>query len=149
LCSHHDAGNENELTQLPNQYAGRSTDRAASNNSENYMGTITSLSVAQLKQAIAIKEQIEGLQAQLESITGGSAVIPSETPGRRVMSASAKARIAAAQRRRWAKIRSGNAEPSSSKSAARRKVSPATRARLAAIARKRWAKAKASGKSAL
>ena len=64
------------------------------------------------------------------------------------MSAAAKARIAAAQRARWAKVRKNNGSPET-KIKKKRKVNSATRARLAAVARARWAKAKASGKSAL
>ena len=66
------------------------------------------------------------------------------------MSASARARIAAAQRARWAKVR-GEKPASAEKpaSSGRRKMSAAAKARLAAIARARWQKAKAQGKTKL
>jgi hypothetical protein len=64
------------------------------------------------------------------------------------MSAAAKARIAAAQRARWAKVK-GRAAAPEKEVKKKRRVSAATKARLAAIAKARWAKVKASGKSAL
>jgi hypothetical protein len=64
------------------------------------------------------------------------------------MSAAAKARIAAAQRARWAKVK-GRAAAPKKEVKKKRKVSAATKARLAAIAKARWAKVKAAGKSAL
>jgi hypothetical protein len=65
--------------------------------------------------------------------------------GKRVMSASARARIAAAQKARWAKVK-GNG---SSGSGSRRKMSAAARAKIAAAAKARWAKAKAAGRKSL
>ena len=95
---------------------------------------------------------------------GGVPFEASETPGadapaaieaeaapkrrRRKMSAAAKARIAAGQRARWAKIK-GTSHKAVTEVKTKRKVSAATKARLAAVARARWAKVKASGKSAL
>ena len=61
------------------------------------------------------------------------------------MSASARAKIAAAQRLRWAKYRKGGAKGGKG----RRKMSPAARAKIAAAARARWAKAKAANKRTL
>jgi len=113
------------------------------------MTTLQNLTVAKLRQVVAIKEQIERLKGQLESVAEGHSSNVSVTPKRRVMSAAAKARIAAGQRLRWAKFRRRAASPVPHKKARRRKVSAATRARLAEIAKARWAKVKASGKSAL
>jgi len=71
------------------------------------MASIINVSVQQLRQAVGIKEQIERLQGQLVGIlTGGQSA--SAAPARRTMSASARARIAAAQRARWARVRAGN-----------------------------------------
>ena len=73
---------------------------------------MTSLTVAQLKEAIAIKEKIEALEQELASILGTTAEAPMpglEMPvaasGRRKkkMSPAAKAKISAAQKERWAK----------------------------------------------
>jgi hypothetical protein len=113
------------------------------------MTTLRNLSVAQLRQVIAIKEKIESLKIQLDSIANGHANNVAVTPKRRGISEEGNARIAAAQRRRWAKFHGQAASPAAPKKAPRRKVSAATRARFAAIAKARWAKAKASGKSTL
>jgi hypothetical protein len=61
------------------------------------------------------------------------------------MSAAGRARIIAAQKARWAKVKSGK------RPAAKRKrtMSAAARAKIAAAARARWARAKASGKKSL
>jgi hypothetical protein len=64
------------------------------------------------------------------------------------MSLAARARIAAAARARWAKIK-GKKRSARAGQKPRRKLSPAARARLAAIARERWRKVKAQGKKAL
>jgi hypothetical protein len=71
------------------------------------------------------------------------------------MSAAGRARIAAAARARWAKVRAakgqGNAPSSTSlkTSGKRRTMSAGAKAKIAAAARARWAKAKAAGKSRL
>jgi len=116
------------------------------------MSNIKDLTVAHLKRAVEIMEQIESLQAQLASI-GGRRVgrPPAATKGRkprkRRMSAAGRARIAAAARARWAKYRRGAARPA--KAAKKKRFSAAARAKLSAAAKARWAKAKAAGKSAL
>jgi hypothetical protein len=58
------------------------------------------------------------------------------------MSAAARAKIAAAQRKRWAKIKKGADVPKTGKR--KRRVSAATRAKLAEAARARWARARAA-----
>ena len=62
------------------------------------------LSSKELRRAAAIKEKIQGLEKALSRLLGGasSAAGPHK---RRKMSASARARIAAAQRARWAKVK--------------------------------------------
>ena len=63
------------------------------------------------------------------------------------MSASARARIGAAQKARWAKVKGKKAAKPAV--AGRRKMSPAARAKIAAAAKARWAKAKAAGRKSL
>ncbi len=70
------------------------------------MITITNLSVQQLRKAAALKEKIQKLEKELGRILGSSAkpiahVAPKK---RRKMSAAGRAKIAAAQRARWAKV---------------------------------------------
>jgi hypothetical protein len=70
---------------------------------------LTTLSVKNLKQAVAIRERIDSLQRDLDGITGAQAA-PEENGAprrkKRRMSAAARARISAAAKARWAK-RSG------------------------------------------
>jgi hypothetical protein len=110
---------------------------------------LSEITAGQLRRAITIKERIEALEGELDQMLGSPA---SESNGqqvkRRGMSAAGRAKIAAGQKARWAKLR-GEAQPSKPASKGRRKMGPAARKRLAAAARARWAKVKASGKNAL
>src|SRR6266478_4292951 len=70
---------------------------------------LTTLSVKDLKRAVAIRERIDGLQRDLERITGPQAApVRNGAPLRKKgkMSAAARARISAGMKARWAK-RSG------------------------------------------
>jgi hypothetical protein len=103
------------------------------------------LTVEQLRKVIAIKEQIETLQGEIEAITGGSRPAAPEIPkrrGRKKMSFAERARLGAAAR--WAQVRAAEGEDAAPMKL--RKVSAAGRARMAAAAKARWAKAKAEGK---
>jgi hypothetical protein len=102
---------------------------------------LMSLSVEQLTRAIAIREKIDLLGAELHQLLGGSG--PAPVKGRRKMSAAGRAAIAAGARKRWAKVKGqGAAQP-------RRKMNAAARAKIAAAARARWKAAKAAGKTRL
>lgn len=116
------------------------------------MPTFHDLTTAQLKQAVQMREQIEALQEKLDALLGGKS---SDTPkkklgrpkGKRTMSAAGRAKIAAAQKARWAKINSTSSAKASSKKLAPAKPSPtkkggitaAGRAKLAAAMKARWA----------
>jgi hypothetical protein len=116
------------------------------------MSNIRDLSLSQLRRAVEIKEKIESLEQELATLTGGSvssSTTTNGTSGKRTMSASARARIRAAQIARWARVKGTSSETKAPAPAKKRKVSSAVKARLAEIARKRWAAAKAAGKSAL
>ena len=110
------------------------------------MNQISSLSAEQLRRAAAIKDQIDTLESELGKILGGSTGA-AKAFGKRTMSASARARIGAAQRARWAKVRGNRAAKPAG--APRRKMSAAARAKIAAAAKARWAKAKAAGRKRL
>ena len=67
---------------------------------------------AQLKKALSISEKLDELKAELAAILGGSSAsaktakepkAPKEKKTKRVMSPEARDKIAAAQRKRWAK----------------------------------------------
>jgi hypothetical protein len=85
----------------------------------------------------------------------GQSISPAGTTqrGRRTMSAAARARIAAAQRARWAKQKGGQASISTTSAGGavkpKRRMSAAGRKAIAEGARKRWAAAKAAGRSRL
>jgi hypothetical protein len=106
---------------------------------------ISNLSAEQLRRAASVKEQIEKLEVELQGLIGSTNAAPS-TSVKRGMSPAARARIGAAQRARWAKLK-GKAEKPTGRS--RRKMSAAARAKIAAAAKARWAKAKAVGKNRL
>jgi hypothetical protein len=90
-------------------------------------------------QADKLKEAIAALDGSSSFKKGGNGV-------RRILSPSARRRIAAAQRARWAKIRGSKAASRKSNSPSRassvRVISPAARRKIAAAQRARWAKIK-------
>jgi hypothetical protein len=97
--------------------------------------TMPTLTIIQLKRAVKIKTKLEALQSQLDGLLG-TASSNDGTPRRKV-SASGRARMAAAQKARWAK-KNGKMGKSA-----------AGRARIAAAARARWKAAKAAGRTRL
>jgi len=106
---------------------------------------ISNLSAEQLRRAATIKDQIDSLQTELDRLLGSSNGKEVST-GKKTMSASARARIGAAQKARWAKVKGKALKPAKS---GKRKMSAAARAKIAAAAKARWAKAKAAGKKSL
>ncbi len=104
--------------------------------------------VATLEEALSLRKQIHSLQTKLSSLFGSispSAAAKPRKAGRRTMSAAARAKIAAAQRARWAKGRAPAAAKSDSgATVARRKgkMSAAGKAKIAAAQKARWAKIK-------
>ena len=66
-------------------------------------------SVAQLKKAVAIKQRIEQLEKDLAGIMGipESITIGGTVRRHKKMSAAARAKISAAAKLRWAKVRAG------------------------------------------
>src|SRR5712671_4986536 len=112
--------------------------------------TLSNLTAKQLRQAADLKERIDVLQREMARILGSSAQAGNGAGPQRktTMSLAVRARIAAAARARWAKIKGMRASAKPTPKPIR-KMSAAARARLAAIARARWRKAKAAGKAAL
>ena len=88
---------------------------------------------------------VERLDAALAALNGGS--YRKRTATRRTISAAGRARIAAAQRARWAKVR-GNAGQKQNvvSMPKKRTMSAAARRKIAAAQRARWAKVKAAQK---
>ena len=113
------------------------------------MNSLINLTPQQLRRAANVQERIVSLQKQLSQILGAPGQpVARAARKKRTMSAAGRARIAAAARARWAKIRAAKRQAKPVQKP-RRKLSAAGRARLAALARARWKAAKAQGKTAL
>jgi hypothetical protein len=119
------------------------------------------LTSKQLRQAADLKEKITALETEFATILGGNGSgIPSplkaeKTAKKKGMSAAGRARIAAAQKARWAKVKAAKpakaAKPDqvTKPGKIKRTFSAAHLAKIRAAAKKRWAKAKAAGKNTL
>lgn len=109
------------------------------------MTNLLSLTFEQLERAAKIKDEIGRLERELffilDARSGSAPVV------KRTMSKAAKAKIAAAQRARWAKVKGKAAEKPPGRK--KRTISAAGRAKISAVAKARWAKAKAAGKKSL
>ena len=112
------------------------------------------LTPQQLRKAANIQEKIQALQKELGQLLGDSGPAESaesEAPKKRKkVSAAGRARMKAAQKARWAKIK-GEAKPVSKPEKAKapkkkRKMTPAWKAALARAWEARRAKAKAAAK---
>jgi len=113
---------------------------------------IYDLTITQLKRAVTIKEELSKLGNELRSIFDGSNRSGTPSRKRRTMSASAKQKIATAQKARWAKAREESQPMALAKTAgsapAKRTMSASARRRIAAAQRARWAKWKAGQRKA-
>jgi hypothetical protein len=121
------------------------------------MTKLKDLTTGQIQRIIAVKEQIEVLKGQIDSIAAGGGdgtgistpFSEAKPPKKRRMSRAGRAAIAAAARARWAKYRGNRSAKAEKPAKKRREVSAAVKAKLASIARARWAKAKKAGKTTL
>jgi hypothetical protein len=103
---------------------------------------MTTITAQHFRQAANIKERIDALQKELAQILGGPGepgVI--EAPKKRKISVAGIARIRAAQKARWARIK-GTTPSAETAKKLKRKFTAAGKARLAASATARWAKVK-------
>jgi hypothetical protein len=115
------------------------------------MKSLGDLSVADLRQVIALKEQIQSLEVQIEAITGGTGIavsgvteapVPGKPPKRRLSAAHRRKLIKAlarARKIRWAKAKAAGTDAAPKK----RRMSAAGRAAISAAAKARWAKVRA------
>jgi len=69
------------------------------------MSNLLSLTSAQLKRAISIKDKIASLEKELTSLLGRSPVAKVKGKRKSKMSAAGRAKIVAAQKARWAKVK--------------------------------------------
>jgi hypothetical protein len=90
------------------------------------------------KERDRLHQQLSGLNAALEAFAGVYRSTSGTKP-RRKMSAEGRARIVAAQKARWAKVRGPKVVPIAK---AKRTMSASGRRKIAAAQRARWAKAK-------
>ena len=104
------------------------------------------LTPSQLRQAADLKEEIAGLETQLEQLQGtkpAPSSIAVSKPVKRKMSAAHKAKIKAAQKLRWAKHNAAKAK-TAVKPVKKGGMSAEGRARIVAAQKARWAKIKAA-----
>lgn len=101
---------------------------------------------ADLKQFLALqqslaaeRERVQARLAEINRVLGDGSVVTASFPSRRKFSAATMAKMAAAQKARWAKRGAG----STSKPKAKRRLSAAGRAAIVAAAKARWAKVNA------
>jgi hypothetical protein len=86
-------------------------------------------------------KEVQRLDAALAALNRNSY---GKRTGGGTLSAAARARIAAAQRARWAKVRASRGSANETVSPAKTRLSAAARARIAKAQRLRWAKWKKS-----
>jgi len=90
-----------------------------------------------LHQRDELESKIEELRSRIGGVSGGGTMGESAA-GKRLLSPTARRRIAAAQKKRWAAYKSKNGETSAAKPH-KRVLSAAGRARIIAATKKRWA----------
>jgi hypothetical protein len=101
---------------------------------------------AVLEQLKKERSQLDKAISALSGVVGISSGIASGNGrrGKRILSLSARKRIAAAQRARWAKVRASNGQDQEVvRMPKKRTMSAAARKRIAAAQKARWAKVRA------
>jgi hypothetical protein len=105
------------------------------------------LSTRNLEKALSIRRQIDALQRRLTSLVSsvgsgvGAGTSPRRRTGRRKMSAASRAKIAAAARARWARVKAGRGKAKGAKKGGRRRggITAAGRKRLSQLMKAQWA----------
>jgi hypothetical protein len=111
--------------------------------------SVINLTSSQLRQAANLKEQIASLEKQLEQLLGTTAPAAAKPVVKKKggMSAAGRARVAAAQKARWAKIKAAKTAVKPTKPAKKKfTMSAEAKAKISAAAKARWAKIKAAKK---
>ena len=120
------------------------------------MNDLNALTPQQLRAAADIQERIQALQERLNQLLGGGVPAPvaGETPepagslkGRKHFSPQTRAKMAAAQKARWAAKKGVNEEPPQTTTTAEPKKKKVSEAKLKALAKARearWAKFRAA-----
>jgi len=103
------------------------------------------ISVKALEEAVSLRRQIDGLQRRLSSILGGAPARPTAAAAQagRYFSPSTRAKLSAAARARWARLKGGKKPAAAKKKGA---LTAAGRKKLSELMRARWAaRRKAAG----
>ena len=99
------------------------------------------ISVKDLQEAISIRQQIDNLQRRLSSLLRGTPRQPGPAAGRRYFSPATRAKLSAAARARWARMRGKGAAPAKRKG----QLTPAGRRKLSQLMKARWAARRKAG----
>jgi len=102
------------------------------------------ISVKALEEAVSLRRQIDNLQRRLSSILGGAPARPAAVPTEagRYFSPSTRAKLSAAARARWARLKVGTkAAPAKKKGA----LTAAGRRKLSELMKARWAARRTAG----
>jgi hypothetical protein len=96
------------------------------------------ISVKALEEAVSIRRQIDNLEKRLSSILGGAPARPTAAPTQagRYFSPSTRAKLSAAARARWARLKGGTKPAPAKKKGA---LTPAGRRKLSELMKARWA----------
>jgi hypothetical protein len=105
---------------------------------------LSNLSVQQLRKAVTLKEKIQSLEKELGQLLGSSTNPAADAVPKKKwkMSKAARARISAAAKARWAKLKGPQASVKPARKA-RGKMSAAAKAKLSAKMKIAWARRKA------
>jgi hypothetical protein len=106
---------------------------------------------AQLRKAADLQERIQSLQEELGQLLGGSGLGETatiEAPKKYKFSPAARAKMRAAQKARWARIRGTAPTTAAPKKAKRKQLSEAKLKALAKAREARWARIKGTAPSA-
>jgi hypothetical protein len=108
---------------------------------------------------MSVETILQQIDAEIANLTkaraalsglGGPAMAKPTTNGKRVISASARRKMAAAQKKRWAAFHAAKSQVATAKVSVLqpKRMSSAARKKIAAAQRARWAKLKAGNKKA-
>src|SRR5436189_5365198 len=105
------------------------------------------LSLKALEEAVSIRRQIDTLERRLASVLGGTPTGTTTMRDRGRMPAATRAKLAAAARARWARLKAGKEMGRTTTARKKGGITPAGRKRLSQLMKARWAaRRKAAGK---
>lgn len=102
------------------------------------------LTPTQLRYAASLKEKMESIGSELKKLLTTTSITIKVTRPKTGMSDEAKAKISAAAKARWAKVKKATLSSTPVAPKKKFKMSAASKAKIAAAAKARWAKIKAA-----